>query len=230
DQDSALRESLALSYKGQANPNEINDASDFVGFFPALSSEISRAALRNVLHLPGCQKTSPDKIWNRLVDLRKRSPYAAGRVPFIQEELESEWAHLRYKFTESQQSERRKRETLFRLAPVGEGLLVDDYPSSEASARTSDGLLWAEQRIQSELGFEKITDGNIASYTRDVDDCRVFADIRTRDRITFYPYMLPRDAKQRDLSSCPFHLQDRSNRKIAEKWNAAFAAALKICP
>jgi hypothetical protein len=63
DSDGALRESLVLSYKGQANPDEIDDASDFVAFFPALSSEISQAALRNVLHLPDSQKTSSDALW-----------------------------------------------------------------------------------------------------------------------------------------------------------------------
>jgi hypothetical protein len=109
------------------------------------------------------------------------------------------------------------------------GVLIDEYPSSEGDARTNDELLWAERRIQSELRFDKTADGNTVSYTRDVDDRRVFADIRARGRITFYPYMLPRDAKKRDLSSCPFHLQGRFNRKPAEKWNDAFAAAIQIC-
>ena len=86
DKDEVLRQSLVQSYRSQANPNEIDDASDFVAFFPALSSEISQASLRNVLHLPGCQKTSPDDLWSRLRHLRDRNPYAAGRVPFIQDE------------------------------------------------------------------------------------------------------------------------------------------------
>jgi hypothetical protein len=130
---------------------------------------------------------------------------------------------------ESERSERRKHETLYKLAPAAAGLLVDEYPSDGGEARTREELLWAEQRIQSELGFEKIADGNTTSYTRDIDNCRVFADIRSRGRITFYPYMLPRDAKKQDLSSCPFHLPDRFNRKLAEKWNDAFAAAIQIC-
>jgi hypothetical protein len=229
DSDGALRESLALSYKGQANPNEIDDASDFVAFFPALSSEISRAALRNVLHLPGCQKTPSDELWNRLGRLGDRNPYAAGRVPFIQEELEWEWSNLRHKTIESELSERRKLETLFKLSPVGTGLLINEYPSSESEARTNDELLWAERRIQSELRFDKTTDGNTISYTREVDGYGVFADIRARGRTTFYAYKLSRDAKKKDLGSCSFHLQDRFSRELAEKWDRAFAAAIKIC-
>jgi hypothetical protein len=230
DEDDALSEHLAHSYKDQANPNDVDDASDFVAFFPALSSEISRAALRNVLHLPGCQKASPNELlWSQLGHLRSRNPYAAGRFPFVQEELESQWLALRQNAIESERSERRKHETLFKLSPAGVGLLVDEYPSSQADARTCDELLWAESRIQSELRFEKIANGNTVSYTRDVNPWRVFADIRARGRITFYPYMLPRDAKKRELSSCPFHLQDRFNRKLAEKWNDAFAAAIQTC-
>ena len=229
DNDGVLRESLALSYKGQANPNEIDDASDFVAFFPALSSEISRAALRNVLHLPGCQKTDSDALWNRLGRLRDGNPYAAGRVPFIQEELEWEWSNLRSKFTESERAERRKHETLFKLSPVGVGLLIDEYPSSESDARTNEELLWAEKRVLSELWFDKTADGNTISYSREVNEYRVFADIRAKGRITFYAYKLSRDAKKKDVSSCSFHLQDRFSRELAEKWNRAFAAAIQIC-
>jgi hypothetical protein len=232
DKDGALRESLAQSYKGQANPNEIDDASDFIAFFPALSSEIIRSALRNVLHLPGGQKTSSDELWNRLSRLRDRNPYAAGRVPFIQEELESEWSNLRHQTIESERSERRKHETLFKLAPAGDGLLIDEYLSSERDARTSDELRWAEQRIQSQLRFEKLTDQNAISFTREVDEWRVFADIRARDRITFYAYKLPRDAKKHysSFGSCSFHLQDRFSRELAEKWDRAFAAAIQSYP
>jgi hypothetical protein len=229
DSDRALRESLSLSYKGKANPNEIDDASDFVAFFPALSSEISRAALRNVLHLPGCQKTDSDALWNRLSDLGGRNPYAAGRVPFIQEELEWEWSNLRHQTIESERAERRKHETLFRLSPVGMGLLIDEYPSSESDARTNDDLLWAERRIQSELRFDKTADGNTISYSREADKYRVFADIRAKGRITFYAYKLSRDAKKKDLSSCSFQLQDRFSRELAEKWDRAFAAAIQTC-
>ena len=227
DSDAALRESLALSYKGQANPNEIDDASDFVAFFPALSSEISRAALRNVLHLPGCQKTDSDALWNRLSDLGGRNPYAAGRVPFIQQELEWEWSSLRHKAIESEQSERRKHETLFKLAPAGAGSLIDEYPSSESDARTNDELLWAERRIQSELRFRKTADGNTVYYAQEVNEYRVFADIRARGRITFYVYKLPRDAKKQNLSSRSFHLQDSFSRDLPEKWDRAFAAAMQ---
>jgi hypothetical protein len=230
DEDKVLERSLAESYKGQADPNEIDDASDFVAFFPALSSEVSRAALRNVLHARGCEKSSSDALWNRLGSLRDGNPYAAGRVPFVQEELIREWLNLSYRFTESERSERRKHEMLFRLAPAGAGLLIDEYPSSERDARTNDELPWAETRIQSDLRFDKAADGNIVSYTRDVNDYRVFADIRAKGRITFYAYKLPRDAKKQDLTFCSFHLQDSFSRELAEKWNRAFAAATRTAP
>jgi hypothetical protein len=56
DEDEVLQQSLAQSYGKQADAREIDDASDFVGFFPALSSRISHAALRRVLHSRGYEK------------------------------------------------------------------------------------------------------------------------------------------------------------------------------
>ncbi len=47
--------------------------------------------------------------------------------------------------------------------------------------------------------FDKTADGNTVSYTREVNEYRVFADIRARGRTTFYAYKLPRDLKKQDM-------------------------------
>jgi hypothetical protein len=230
DKDGALEETLSRIYKGQADANEIDDASDFVAFYPALSSEICRAALRGVLHVPGCQKAatalSSNDLWGQLGRLGDRSPYAAGRFPFIQEDLEWEWSARRHDAVESERTERRKHEMLFKLAPAGVGSLIDEYPSNERDARNDEERLWAERRIESELRFEKTVNGNTVSYTREINEYLVFADIRVRGRITFFAYKLPRDAKEKGVSRCSFNLQDRFSRDLEGKWKSAFTAAI----
>jgi len=74
----------------------------------------------------------------------------------------------------------------------------------------------------SELSFEKIAEDQNAAYVREIQGCVVFADIRTKETITFYLYRLPNEAKAKERSSKSFSLQDRLRRELEAKWNALF--------
>lgn len=107
-----------------------------------------------------------EQVWNTLHRLKELSPYASGREPFIQEDLEREWyGRARAKVNELW-IERRKHETVFRLGPSLPGLLLDESPYGKIQARSQDELAWAEKRVLSELSFEKIEDGQHVSYVK----------------------------------------------------------------
>ena len=94
---------------------------------------------------------------NRLKEL---SPYAAGKEPFIQEDLLKEWYGQAQGKLKEEWDERRKHEILFRLGPSLPGLLLDEsFYGGKLQARTQNELVWAERRVQEELAFHKIIDG-----------------------------------------------------------------------
>ena len=194
DSDNVLDAYLTEHFEGQAYIGDVNDASDFVAFYPALSSQIALAALRSLhCHGEGWDKVTPKEMWNTLYHLKDLNPYAAGREPFIQEDLVIEWAEQVRAIDLQAQVERRKHEQLFRLAPCMAGLLVDELPSGKREARSAEELAWAEARVMSELSFKKIAEGQNVAYVREIQGHLVFADIRTKETITFYPYRLPNE-------------------------------------
>jgi hypothetical protein len=223
DSENVLEAHLAARFQGQAYIGDVDDASDFVAFYPALSSRIALAALRSLhRHAEGCEKVTPKEIWNTLYDLKDLNPYAANREPFIQEELVSEWAEQVRAIELQGQVDRRKHEQLFRLSPCMVGLLVDEFPSSKLEARSSEELIWAEARVTSELSFKEIIEGQTIAYIREIEGYLVFADIRIKETITFYLYRLPNEAKAKERSSKSFSLRDRLSRELEAKWNALF--------
>jgi hypothetical protein len=223
DSDKVLESYLTEHFEGQANSNEIDDASDFVTFYPALSSHIALAALRTLhRHTEECDKVTPKAMWNTLYRLQDLKPYAAGRVPFLQEDLVSEWADRLHAIEVHAQVERPKHEQLFRLSPCMAGLLVDEFPSSKREARSAEELAWAETRVISELSFKKIAKGQKVAYIREIEGYVIFADIRKKETITFYLYRLSNEAKAKELSSKSFSLQDRLSRELEAKWDALF--------
>lgn len=148
DSESVLEAHLSQHFEGQAYIGDVNDASDFVAFYPALSSKIALAALRSLhRHAEGCEKVTPKEMWNALYDLKDLNPYAAGREPFIQEDLVFEWAEQVRAIELQAQVERRKHEQLFRLAPCMAGLLVDEFPA--ASVKPEAPKSWHGQRCES---------------------------------------------------------------------------------
>jgi hypothetical protein len=72
----------------------VTDASDMVCFFPGLASEIIATALRKELDDAVSQMVRM-RISERIDALKALKPYAAGRIPFIEGRLSSEWHKLK---------------------------------------------------------------------------------------------------------------------------------------
>jgi hypothetical protein len=88
-----------------------------------------------------------------------------------------------------QVAERRRTEVLYKTRPDREPELRDQAyeprPASDWSA--------AEERLRA-LGFVEAMEGSVKAYTRDHDDCLVYADPRSKGRIEFVvcPKPLPK--------------------------------------
>jgi hypothetical protein len=75
-----------------ARPHEVTDESDFVCFFPSLTSGIAEAALSRELQEPEDQDSKNlRRISNRIEDLKRLRPYSGGGRPFVEGRLSFEW-------------------------------------------------------------------------------------------------------------------------------------------
>jgi hypothetical protein len=86
DDDQVLERSLKERYGKRALIDDVTDGSDLVGFFPGLAADVSEAALRRELGRGGLLHIN-----DRIEDLKRLKPYAAGRSPFVEDRLSLEW-------------------------------------------------------------------------------------------------------------------------------------------
>ena len=226
DSEKVLEERLQAPFRGRAYVQEIDDGSDFVNFFPTLSASVARAALDQGSQFVGRQNDQFAAFSCQLDRIGERKPYIAGQEPFVQVELINEW-HRRLEGLEAKERvERRQHEQIFRLAPRMRGLLIDEDSSSLSEARKPEELSWAEERVGT-LGFERIVEDRCVSYVFHGDGFDVYADIRSKPKLLFYIYRLPKQAKSSDRSNAYFELPDRCTRDIPGKWRAALATAMR---
>jgi hypothetical protein len=94
DDERFLEQSLKRRCSRGAMVDHVTDASDMVCFFPGLASEIVATALRKEQDDPVSQMVRI-RISERIDALRALKPYAAGRSPFIEGRLSSEWQKLK---------------------------------------------------------------------------------------------------------------------------------------
>jgi hypothetical protein len=92
------------------------------------------------------------------------------------------------KVKQAELSARMKVETLYRVSPFGEAELANSKYRKEV--RDADGMLWAEDRLNS-LGFQIVNEDRTKSYVNERLDVVVYADPRFRGGIDFSVYMLP---------------------------------------
>ena len=88
--DHALKEKFGSA----AREEDVTDASDFVCFFPSLTSEVLSIALRRELEHPAGAMENFQKVRRRIEALRVLRPYAGGGRPFIEDRLSVEWRKL----------------------------------------------------------------------------------------------------------------------------------------
>jgi hypothetical protein len=107
------------------------------------------------------------------------------------------------------------------------GLLVDETSYGYSQPHRSEAeLAWAEDRV-ARLGFDKYVDGRVISYLRHLDNIDIYADIRTKGKIEFYIYKLPKQVRAKDTSYDYFTLHDRLVNDIDSKWNELLGSKLK---
>jgi hypothetical protein len=81
--------------------------------------------------------------------------------------------------------ERRRSETLYQVMPGDEPVLLDEGLYWGESARTPEGMVWAEARL-TEIGFSCDLDGRVKTYRRAHDVIIVYADPRSNGSIRFH--------------------------------------------
>jgi hypothetical protein len=226
DSERVLEECIEGQYRGQGHIEEIDDGSDFVNFFPTLSAAIGRAALNPGFQLDVRREEQFEAAMNYIHRIGERNPYSAGREPFIQEDLTDEWFRRLHETEAKERVERRQHEQLFRLAPRMPGLLLDEGLDPFAAVRSADEFAKAEERVRT-LGFERIVEDRCVSYVFHGDGFDVYADIRSKPKLLFYIYRLPKQAKSSDKSIAYFELPDRFTRDMPGKWRAALATAMR---
>jgi hypothetical protein len=226
DSEKLLEECIQVQYRGHGHLQEVDDGSDFVNFFPALGAAIGRAALDPGFRLSDRRSEQFEAAIRHLHRIGERNPYSAGREPFIQGDLTAEWFRRFHEIQKKERIERMRHEQLFRLAPRMAGLLIDEGLHPFAEVRSADEFTKAEELVK-QLGLEKTVEDRCVSYVFHGDGFDVYADIRSKPKLFFYIYKLPKQAKSSDKSNAYFELRDRFTRDIRGKWHAALSTAMR---
>jgi hypothetical protein len=92
DDEDAFKRDLKGRYGESAREEDVDDNSDFVAFFPSLTSGVIEAALRRELLYPDDDESKELRRINQRIDgLRRLRPYSGGGRPFIEDRLSREW-------------------------------------------------------------------------------------------------------------------------------------------
>jgi len=92
DDGDAFKKDLKSRYGENARDEDVDDSSDFVCFFPSLTSGVLEAALRREILDPIDDESKDLQRINRRIDgLRRLRPYSGGGRPFIEDRLSREW-------------------------------------------------------------------------------------------------------------------------------------------
>ncbi|WP_109477529.1 hypothetical protein [Paraburkholderia sp. C35] len=116
---------------------------------------------------------------------------------------------------------RRGLETLYRMAPNGPALLMEEGLSTFRGLRDATSLAWAEVRL-TELGFSVTVQNRVKTYTREYPEWSIFADPREKGEIVFRVF-----GKSVGVDGiAKFTLPDRWKHDLNKKFGAAVAAAV----
>lgn len=91
DDGNVFQKALKDRFGPTAWADEVADGTDFVCFFPSLTSEIGEAILRSELSSPAATESSRSRISQRLNSLKTARPYNGGKKPFVEDDLRRAW-------------------------------------------------------------------------------------------------------------------------------------------
>lgn len=124
--------------------------------------------------------------------------------------------------------ERRRSEVLYRIDPLSEPVLGDDFLRHGCAARSDSQLAWAESRL-SALGFRCTVDGRIKSFVDEQESHIVYADPRVEGEIQLLVYRLPLPKRRGGIGrtlSRRFRIADAWKHDLRSKYLARVSAAL----
>jgi hypothetical protein len=130
-------------------------AHDIVCFFPGMAASIVRAVFFR-------DENVGDHVRRCLESLESVKPYSGGREPWL---LETIWRafydqHIAKEREEAQSARRSSGETIYRVCPDRDPLLIDEGLWSAETPRSAESMAVAEDRL-AKFEFEKIVDGNV---------------------------------------------------------------------
>jgi hypothetical protein len=100
DDGDVLEASLSQRYGNHAHADEVDDASDFINFFPTYTGTLIERSLRELENQENKNNPLLTKINRHIDGLKKDNPYRGGR-PFVERGLEHEWYRRRSRKEES---------------------------------------------------------------------------------------------------------------------------------
>jgi len=201
-------EKLSKHYGWTMGDHLADDAHDIVCFFPGLSAKIARAIFfrhderHNVLDL-------------QLNALEQENPYSGGREPWLPQTLWCVYSQYELEHREKSEAARRAAgETLYRIEPEREALLIDEGLWCSEGARAAESMVFAEQRLAA-FGFEKVVNGQTVSFSRSAATFVLFADPRSEGkiRISIYRAQAPKGKRGK-----PCWIRVGSGMTIPDKW------------
>jgi hypothetical protein len=91
DDGNVLEAALKQRYGDHARADEIDDASDFLNFFPAYAGMLVERSLRELDNQENRSNPMLGQVDRHVENLKKDNPYSRGRMPFVERGLEHEW-------------------------------------------------------------------------------------------------------------------------------------------
>lgn len=91
DDGAVFERALNERFGTSASVEDVTEASDFVCFFPSLTSEVVSIALRRELEHPAGAMENFQKVKQRIDALKVFHPYGGGGRPFIEDRLNLGW-------------------------------------------------------------------------------------------------------------------------------------------
>lgn len=95
DDGDVLEAALKQRYGDHAHADEVDDASDFINFFPACAGIVVERSLRELENQENRSNPMLEQINRHVANLKKDNPYSRGNVPFVERALEHEWYRRR---------------------------------------------------------------------------------------------------------------------------------------
>jgi hypothetical protein len=164
---------------------------DLVCFFPGLAASVAGAVFFR-------DEDFDDRVRRRLESLERENPYSGGREPWLPETIWNAFYihHVAKEREEEQAARRSSGETLYRIDPDRDSVLIDEGLWSAEAPRSVESMAMAEGRLM-KFGFDKVVDGAVVSFQLSASSVIFFADPRREGKIQVRGFRLEPTKRKR---------------------------------